>query len=114
MDWQVVFDAVGWPRDRFTPATPEWTPLVATDTRAAWTGTVPELGATPLRLEAAAFAGRVVFVQTVGPWTHAGRLPPPAVPDRAALLDTFNAVLVFSLFVGSALLARRNVVARPR
>ena len=107
MNWQPVFDAVGWPRDRFTPATPEWTPLVATDTRAAWTGTLPELGSTPLRLEVGAFAGRVVFVQTVGPWTTPGRLPPPAVTGIARVLDTFNAVLVFSLVIGSALLARR-------
>ena len=107
MNWQPVFDAVGWPRDRFTPAAPEWTPLVATDTRAAWTGTLPELGATPLRLEVGAFAGRVVFVQTVGPWTTPGRVPPPAVTGIARVLDTFNSLLVLSLVVGSALLARR-------
>ena len=54
-----------------------------------------------------AFAGRVVFVQTVGPWTTPGRLPPPAVTGIARVLDTFNAVLVFSLVIGLALLARR-------
>ena len=50
-------------------------------------GTVPELGATPLRLEAGAFAGRVVFVQTVGPWTKASREAPPpsrSIGQRAA------------------------------
>ena len=80
---------------------------MATDSRAAWTGTLPELGSTPLRLEAGAFAGRVVFVQTVGPWTTPGRLPRPAVTGVARLLDTFSALLVLSLIIGSALLARR-------
>ena len=110
MDWQPVFDAVRWPRARFTPATPEWTPPVATDTRAAWTGTVPELGSTPLRLEAGAFAGKVVFVQTVGPWTEPGRVPPPITVGLARALDNFKEMLVLFLIVGSALLARRMVV----
>ena len=111
IDWQVVFDAVRWPRDRFTPATPEWTPLVATDTRAAWTGTLPELGATPLRLEAGAFGGRLVFVQTVGPWTKASREAPPESPSIGQRVpDLFLAFLILTLIVGSALLARRNMV----
>ena len=104
----------GWPRDRFTPATPEWTPPLATDTRAAWTGTVPELGRQPLRLEAGAFAGTVMFVQAIGPWTTPSRVPPPAVErSRSALLDTFSRARAV-LIVGSALLARRKVAARPR
>jgi hypothetical protein len=110
MDWQPVFDAVQWPRGRFTPVTPEWTPPVATDVRAAWTGTVPELGATPLRLEAGAFAGKVVFVQTIGPWTQPSRLPPPMKRGVERALDNFKNVLVLFLVVGSALLARRMVM----
>ena len=111
VDWQVVFDAVGWPRDRFSEAAPEWTPPLIADTRKAWTGTVPALAATPMRLEAAAFAGRIVFVQAVGPWTRASRVasPPPAGAQR--WLRTFASVIVGVLFVGSALLARRNVMA---
>ena len=111
IDWQIVFDAVGWPRNRFTPATPEWTPLVDTDTRAAWTGTLPELGATPLRLEAGSFGGRLVFVQTVGPWTKASREAPPESKSFGQRIpDLFLAFLILSLIVGSSLLARRNVV----
>jgi serine/threonine-protein kinase len=110
IDWQPVFDAVRWPRARFTPVTPEWTPPVATDVRAAWTGTVPELGDTPLRLEAGAFAGKVVFVQTVGPWTRPGRQPAPIEGGIGRALDVFKNVLVLFLIVGSALLARRMVM----
>jgi serine/threonine-protein kinase len=111
IDWQVVFDAVGWPRERFVPTIPEWTPLVATDTRAAWTGTLPALGATPLRLEAGAFAGRIVFVQTVGPWTKPGR--EDASGSKSFLERVpgiFLALLIFALLLGSTLLARRNMV----
>jgi hypothetical protein len=109
-DWQPVFDVTRWPRERFTPATPEWTPLVAVDTRAAWTGTLPELGSTPLRLEVGAFRGKIVYVQAVGPWTRPSRVPGPGVHGLARALDTFKVVLVACLIVGSALLARRMVV----
>jgi hypothetical protein len=111
IDWQVVFDVVGWPRDRFVEAAPAWTPPLATDTRVAWTGTVPALGATPLRLEAAAFAGRIVYVQTIGPWTRASRVASPPPAGGQWYLRTFSAAIVAVLFVGSALLARRNVIA---
>jgi hypothetical protein len=111
IDWQVVFDVVGWPRDRFAEAAPEWTPPFIADTRMAWTGTVPALGATPVRLEAAAFAGRIVYVQAVGPWTRASRVASPPLAGGQWYLRTFSAVIIGMLFVGSALLARRNVIA---
>ena len=111
VNWQPVFDAVGWPRERFTEAAPEWTPLLAMDARAAWTGTVPELGSTPMRLEAGAFQGRIVYVQCIGPWTRAGRVAAPPAGGTAGGLRTFQAAVVGSMFVGAALLARRNVAA---
>jgi serine/threonine-protein kinase len=110
-DWQTVFDLVRWPHERFTPATPQWTPLVATDVRAAWTGTLPELGETPLRLEVGAFAGKVVFIQRVGPWTTATREEPPiAATWMSRVPNTFMSLVVLALIVGSAVLARRNIV----
>jgi hypothetical protein len=111
IDWQVVFDAVGWPRERFTAATPEWAPPLVTDTRVAWTGTLPALGATPLRLEAAAFAGKIVFVKTVGPWSRTSRSANPPAAGGQKALRAFQAAIVTLLFGGSALLARRNVMA---
>jgi hypothetical protein len=111
VDWQIVFDAVGWPRDRFAPAAPEWTGLTATDTRAAWTGTVPELGEIRVRLEAGAFGGRVTYVQAIGPWTKPGREAPPVPPLTQRLLNMVQPLLIASLIIGSALLARRNLRA---
>jgi serine/threonine-protein kinase len=111
VDWQVVFDVVGWPRDRFAPAAPEWTGLAATDTRAAWTGTVAELGDIPLRLEAGAFAGRITYVQAIGPWTKPTHVAPPVPTITQRMLGLVQPLLVASLIIGSALLARRNLRA---
>jgi len=111
MDWQPVFEAVGWPRDRFTEAAPQWTPPVAIDTRVAWTGTIPELGNTPLRLEAASFSGRVVYVQAVGPWTAPSRVVDPPATGGMHVVGVLAAMVLTALLVGSGLLARRNVKA---
>ena len=107
----MVFDVVGWSRDRFAPAAPQWTGLTQADTRAAWTGTIPQLGGIPLRLEAGAFAGRVTYVQAIGPWTKPSREAPPAPTLTPRLLSMVQPLLIASLIVGSALLARRNLRA---
>jgi len=75
----------------------------------AWTGTVPELGSTPLRLEAGAFGGKIVFVETIGPWTRPARVPPERASGLSRVLDDFKTALVLLLVGGSALLARRMV-----
>jgi predicted Ser/Thr protein kinase len=108
-DWRVVFDLVDWPADRFTPAVPQWTPRGVADARAAWTGTLPELRDTPLRLEAAAFRGRIIFVETIGPWTRAGRMEVAPVDPVRRTFTIFSGILVFAVIVAAAVLARRNM-----
>ncbi len=108
-DWQGVFNLVGWSRERFVPATPEWTPRGFADARAAWTGTLPELGETPLRLEAAAYRGRVTTIRTLGPWssTSEGRQASRDPIQRA--LASVLAVLTLGALGAAAVLARRNL-----
>jgi serine/threonine-protein kinase len=72
--WNRLFEAAGLDAAAFQPAEPTWTPLANWDVRAAWTGTDAATGE-KLRLEAAAWRGRLVFFRIIGPWT---------VPDRAA------------------------------
>ena len=109
-DWQVVFDLTGWPRDRFTPATPQWTPRGVADARAAWTGTLAELGDTPLRLEAAAFRGRVTYVQTVGPWARPTRQETPPIDRVQRAFGLITSALTLLMLVGAAAMARRNLI----
>src|SRR5205823_5029410 len=40
-DWTPLFKAAGIDMASLTPVDPEWTPLAATDARAAWTGQYP-------------------------------------------------------------------------
>jgi serine/threonine-protein kinase len=70
-----LFSAAGLDIKSFQPATPQWTPLVATETRAAWTGAFPGRPENPIRVEAAWWHDKPVYFQIIGPWTEPGRMP---------------------------------------
>jgi hypothetical protein len=107
-DWAALFTVAGLDPAHLTPAQPQWTPLVACDARAAWTGAWPEASEIPLRVEAAAWRGKPVSFLVVEPWTR----PERAEPDRneVPLAGQIIPAVVFLLLVPLAcLLARRNL-----
>lgn len=110
-DWGAAFAAAGLDPARFTETTPVWTPLVASDTRKAWQGVMPDHPEIPLRIDAAAFQGKIVFFQLNYPWNK-----PTDTTDRittardwagiAIIATVCIATLLFAIF-----LAYRNVKA---
>jgi serine/threonine-protein kinase len=86
-----------------------WTPPVYSDARAAWTGTLAERPNIPMRIEAAAYRGKPVYFELIGPWTRPERMQPyqPTAGERATLV--FATVLLLSVLVAGAMLARRNL-----
>jgi hypothetical protein len=70
-----------------TPVAPEWSPPVATDTRAAWTGFYGDRPDLPVRVEAAAFHRRPVYFQVFWPWNT--NRSTPAVPTGSQTLRSF-------------------------
>ncbi|MGA9978237.1 MAG: serine/threonine-protein kinase [Candidatus Sulfotelmatobacter sp.] len=107
-DWNILFAAAGLDASKLQPAQPTWTSLAASDTRMAWTGTWP--GTTrALRVEAAAFQGKPVFFSLIGDWTKPERQKSAeknSIGERAGRILGF--LVVGSVLLGSALLARRN------
>jgi len=73
-DWAPLFAAAHFEITQFKSDEPQWTPLAATDVRAAWTGTYPGNPNLPIRVEAAAFHGRPVHFEIVWPWTKPARI----------------------------------------
>ena len=73
-DWAPLFAAAQLDQTQFKPDEPQWTPLAATDVRAAWTGKYPGSPNLPIRIEAAAFHGRPVHFEIVWPWTKPSRM----------------------------------------
>jgi len=108
-NWDVLFTLAELPRERFTPATPEWTARTYADMRAAWVGTIPELGATLIRLEAASYRGRITYFATIGPWTRPVRMTPAPVDPTQRVFSIVQVCIVLLAIGGAALLARRNL-----
>jgi hypothetical protein len=108
-DWAPMFSAAGLDPSKWQPAQPAWTPPVYGDTRAAWTGSLDERPDFPMRIEAGAYRGKPVYFELIGPWTQAERMQPSqaTAAERAALF--VGIVLLLSMLMGGAMLARRNL-----
>jgi len=106
-DWRPLLAAAGLTDVTLTPATPDVVPPVAFDDRQAWVGTV---GDDPVRFEAAAFRGRVVFAQ----WGATGGETPPS-PGNRTQVPAFAGVVIAVLWLLTPLviivMARHNVRA---
>jgi len=107
-DWTALFAAAGLDPARLTPAQPQWTPLVACDARAAWTGAWPEAPEIPIRIEAAAWRGKPVSFNVIEPWRRPERAE--VQPDQRRLaVGIIGAVVILLVVPLACLLARRNL-----
>ena len=64
-DWSALFKVAGLDPAKWIPVEPGRDLLPYVDTRAAWTGTLPDAPNIPIRIEAAAWQGKLVFLQPV-------------------------------------------------
>jgi hypothetical protein len=108
-DWAPLFSAAGLDPSQWPPTQPMWTPPADSDARAAWTGSLAERPTIPMRIEVAAYRGKPVYFELIGPWTRPSRMQP--YQDSAGLrvfLLTFI-VLFLAVLAGSGLIVRRNL-----
>jgi serine/threonine-protein kinase len=102
-DWSALFAAAGLDMARFVPADPQWTPPLAYDARAAWTGVYPDAPNYALRVEAASWRGKPVYFDMIGPWTR-----PVAFSEAPVGVIVF--ISIFSIVVIAGVwLARHNM-----
>jgi len=109
-DWSILFDEAGFKQEDFTPKPSEWVPPVYSDARAAWEGKLSNELAIPIRIEAAAYAGKPVLFKILYPWNSRGGLRQPQ-SDSALGKLIVTAVLATTLafFIIGVLLGRRNL-----
>jgi serine/threonine-protein kinase len=108
-DWSALFASAEIDVSKLQPAQPEWTSLGIADTRVAWTGVWPG-SSRPLRVEAAAWHGKPVFFAMIGDWNKPWRMVAAKSADQKKnwLSQLIGLMILISMLVGSALLARRN------
>jgi len=105
-DWGALLSFTGIPAAEFQAVPPLWTPPVACDARAAWVATG---GRAPVRLEAASWKGKPVWLRTIEPWER---------PERDTRDSTFSPIgfasflgMVLAILLGMGVLARYNLRA---
>ncbi len=99
LDWRPLFAAAGLDEARFQAAEPSWTPPMASDARAAWTGSLAPPASYAIRVEAASFHGKPVFFRVLWPWTKPETTANPSSPWILALalaMLAFGAYMVWS------------------
>jgi serine/threonine-protein kinase len=110
VNWKPLFDAAGLDLAQFTPAAPEWTPAEFADARFAWTGPLPGIPTEKLRIEAASYRGTPVSFLRVAPWTRGTRQVSTIKENsRVSWAQALATVVVFSLIVAAAFIARHNL-----
>jgi serine/threonine-protein kinase len=109
VDGEKLFVAAGLDASKWTSVPSTWTPPVYSDARAAWTGALAERPEIPMRIEAAAYRGKPVYFQLIGPMSRPERAQEykPTAAERAA--QWIGIVFALLLLTGSVVLARRNL-----
>jgi len=102
-DWTRLFAAAGLDSSLFSPVEPRQIPPMAFDTGLAWTGRYFANRPEEVRVEAAFWRGRPVFLE-VG---ELGKAPESAQGATAGNLASLAFILV--VLIGSSLAARRNL-----
>jgi serine/threonine-protein kinase len=108
-DWEALFREAGLELKRFTPSGPKWVPPTAFDARAEWDGSFDRQVAVPIHVTAAAYHGKPVFFEVLGPWNRPERMEGEShtlgwIASRAGVV-----LLALSLLIAGSLLARRNL-----
>ena len=110
-NWDVLFRAAGLAQASFSAVPPDWTPKDFADVRAAWEGPSPDAPDLRLRVEAAAYRGRIASFYLVGPWTRPRAQEAVPQPRAATALRLFGLALWLSVLAAAILIARHHIVA---
>jgi len=109
LDWNTLFLEAGLEPTKWFSTEPRWTPPVYADARTAWQGFLPGRPKVPMRIEAAAYRGRPVYFELIGPWTRPERMQPYQKSTAERVWVTTLILLLATVIVGGSLLARRNL-----
>jgi hypothetical protein len=108
-NWQQLFTLADLDMKSFRSVSPHWTPLVTSDTRAAWEGTWPGHPELPLRVEAAAYRGLPVYFELISSWTEPTRMEAANPGTSSTVQNATFFVILFAILIFGIILAWRNL-----
>jgi hypothetical protein len=109
-DFQPLLEAARLDPAALRAVAPRWTPPFHTDARAAWEGTWPRRPEIPIRVEAAAYQGKPVWLEIVRPWSRPVRELPFALTASERVARNSLILLLLALVATGAFLAKRNIL----
>jgi serine/threonine-protein kinase len=110
LDWSIPLAEAGLDAAAFSPAEPQWFPPSYADARMSRVESKPERPDQPLRVEAAAAGGRLVYFELAGPWSRPPRAAGP-VESTGVRRDSWAFFLGFFIAaVGGVFISRRNLL----
>jgi hypothetical protein len=108
-DWGTLFAEAGLDIGSFSPAAPAWLSPTPFDARAAWAGRLPGGGDALVQVLAAAYRGRPVYFEIVGPWSRPLQMETRPQSATARLASVLAPALFAGVIVFGVVFARRNV-----
>jgi Protein kinase domain len=107
-DWGPALQEAGLDPAALKPAAPRWAAPVDSDRKVAWDAVLPGEGMA-VRVEAAAYHGRVVWFELQPPWLKPESMPSNDSNARVPVGDASLVVLALAVPFGAVLIARRNM-----
>jgi serine/threonine-protein kinase len=108
-NWNPLFDAAGLQMSAFKSVAPTFNPIAFVDERAAWEGKLSENSDVLFRIEAAAYKGKPISFQIVGPWSRSGRAAPVELSVFDRIVNGISSLVMPGLIVVAVVLARKNM-----
>jgi len=108
-DWKPLFAAAGLDPSRFTPSVPRWLPSEPFDARESWDGSSAETPEVPVHVDAAAWRGRPVSFEILGPWSRPERMQPIRRAAGFRIREGAILFIILTVIVAGVLLARRHL-----
>ncbi|HLN57260.1 MAG TPA: serine/threonine-protein kinase [Thermoanaerobaculia bacterium] len=106
-DWDALFHEAGLDPKRFAPSGPKWLPPAFADARAEWDGSFEHQPGVPIHVTAAAYRGKPVYFEVLGPWDKPLRMPDVREARRVARAAFM--FLVLAVLAAGVIFARRNL-----
>ena len=110
-NWNTLFDSAGIPMAAFKAVAPTFNPIVFCDERMAWEGRLNEHADQVFRIEAAAYKGKPVSFEIIGPWSQSGRAAPAPPSPFDRFVNGMTGIVMPGLLVAGLVLAHRNMKA---
>jgi hypothetical protein len=108
-DWTIFFAEASLDPSQWTPSDARRSPFTYADIRTAWQKPPSNKPGAPVRIEAAAFQGKPVSFEIIGPWTRDAGMDshPPLLGERIQLVGW--TVLLLLIIVVGLFFALRNL-----